>query len=84
MEASFRNITPSPSFTSCATAEVVAHLSSVIEDWLLSTAVRDAATEYGVATERHFDSMERALKQWISHPSACGAIASGECLGYRP
>ena len=84
MQAGFTNITSSASFTSYSTAEEVEYFASVINDWFLSAGVRTAAMEYGVATQQHFDNLERALKRWISSPSAFGAVAYGESIAYQP
>ena len=84
LQAGFTNITSSASFTSYSTADEVDYFASVIKDWFLSADVRTAAMEYGVATQQHFDNLERALKRWISSPNAFGAVAYGESIAYKP
>ena len=83
-EAGFTDVRPTASFTSYTTAEDVGYISRVIENWFLSAEVRASATAYGLATQQHLDNVEQALKQWISHPGAFGAVAYGECIARKP
>lgn len=84
LEAGFTDLRPTASYTSHTTPEEVAFFWTVIRDWFLSPAVREAATEYGVVSHRHLDNLERAFEQWRNHPGAFSAFAYGECLGSKP
>ena len=84
IEAGFTDVRPAASFTSYTTAEDVGYISRVIENWFLSADVRASATAYGVATQQHLDNLEQALKRWISHPGAFGAVATLENLVLNP
>ena len=84
IEAGFTDVRPAASFTSYTTAEDVGYISRVIENWFLSADVRASATAYGVATQEHLDNLEQALKRWISHPGAFGAVAYGEVIAHKP
>jgi len=84
LEAGFTDLKPTASFTSHTTAEEVAFFWAVIRDWFLSSAVREAATEYGVISHRHLDNVVHAFDQWSRHPGAFSAFAYGECLAYKP
>lgn len=84
LEAGFTDVRPTASFTSYTTTEDVDYISRVIEGWFLSADVRAAATAYGVATQQQLNNLEQALKRWIGHPGAFGAVAYGECIAYKP
>lgn len=84
LEAGFTDVRPAASFTSYTTAEDVGYISRVIENWFLSADVRASATAYGVATQQQLDNLEQALKRWISHAGAFGAVAYGECIARKP
>ena len=84
LEAGFTDVRPAASFTSYTTTDDVGYISRVIEGWFLSADVRASATAYGVATQQHLDNLEHALKRWMSHPSAFGAVAYGEVIARKP
>ncbi len=84
LESGFTDVKPTASFTSYTTVEDIGYLSRVIEDWFFSADVRASATAYGVATQQQLDNLEQALKRWMSHPSAFGAVAYGESIAYKP
>ncbi len=84
LDAGFSNVRPAASFTSYTTAEDIGYFSRVIEDWFLSSDVRASATAYGVATPQQMDDLEGALKQWMSHPGAFGAVSYGEAIANKP
>lgn len=84
LEAGFADVRPAASFTSYTTAEDVGYISRVIENWFFSADVRASATAYGVATQQHLDNLEQALKRWIGHPGAFGAVAYGEGIARKP
>lgn len=84
LEAGFTDVRPAASFTSYTTAEDVGYISRVIENWFLSADVRASATAYGVATQQQLDNLEQALKRWISHAGAFGAVAYGEVIARKP
>lgn len=84
LEAGFTDVRPTASFTSYTTAEDVGYFSHVIENWFLSADIRDSATAYGVATQQHLENLEHALKRWMSHPGAFGAVSYGEVVAHKP
>ena len=84
LEAGFTDVRPAASFTSYTTAEDVGYISHVIENWFLSADVRASATTYGVTTQQQLDNLEQALKRWMRHPGAFGAVAYGEVIARKP
>ena len=84
LEAGFENISMGASFGLYNTPEEVAFFYGVVEGWFLTPEVIEAATAYGVATQRQFDSLRRAFTRWIGHPAAIGAIAHVESIAYKP
>lgn len=84
LEAGFSDVRPTASFTSYTTEEDIGYFSRVIESWFFSADVRASATAYGVATQQQLDNLEQALKRWMSHPGAFGAVAYGEVIAHKP
>ncbi len=84
LDAGFTDIRATASFTCYTTEADIGYFSRVIENWFFSADVRSSATAYGVATQQQLDNLEQALKRWMSHPGAFGAVAYGESIAYKP
>lgn len=52
--------------------------------WFLSSAITEAAIEYGVATAEQCAKIETAYEMWRGDPSAICALAFGEAVASKP
>ena len=84
IDAGFVDIRWSASFDVFSTAEDVAFFHAFVNEWFLSDAVVEPATQFGIATREQFEQWREDLDRWDGQPSALAAIAFGEAIGFKP
>ena len=84
IEAGFANVGLTASFNIYSTPEEVALIYGIVEQWLLSPEIAEAAIKYGAATQQMCDDIRAAYDKWLEHPGAFAAIAYGEAVANKP
>ncbi len=84
LEAGLVDIRVSASFDTFTTADEVALIHQLAEQWFLAPEITDAAIKYGAATQALCDQIGVAYDQWKDHPGAFAAVAYGESIAWIP
>ena len=84
LEAGFRDIRMSASFTIYDSPEEILFLRRNTLDWLLSPDTVDAAVKYGAWTEEMSAEVLAIADEWMERPDAFAGTAYGEAIAVKP
>ena len=84
LEAGLVDLKVSASFDTFTTADEVAFIHQIAQQWFLAPEITEAAIKYGAATQTLCDQIGVAYDRWKDHPGALAAVAYGEVLAWKP
>lgn len=83
LNAGFTDIRCSASFDSYGTTADLAFYYGFIVDWFFSEQLIERVTGLGIASKEKFAFWRSELDHWRDSSSAFGALAFGECVGFK-
>ena len=84
LEAGFENLRMSASVSTYSTPNEIAVICELIEKFLLSEEIVDAAVKYGAFSRGLDNDIRTSYSKLKSHPAAFCGIAYGEVIGNKP
>ncbi len=84
LAAGFAHVRLTGSLSTYSTPEETGYVVELVNGWLLSPEIADAAIKYGASTMELCDRIRIAYEKWKSHPAAFAAIAYGEMVARKP
>ena len=84
LEAGFTDIRMSASFSVYSYPAEIAYVSRLINHWLLSPEVAEAAIKYGASSESLIKDLQVAYGKWQEHPGSLFGFAYGEAIASKP
>ena len=84
LEAGFVNIRMNASFSVYNSPGEIASIYRLINQWLLSPEVAEAAIKYGASSESLVNNLQVAYDKWKEHPGALFTFAYGEAIANKP
>ncbi len=84
IEAGFVDIRMNASFSVYNYPEEIASIHRLINEWLLSPEVSEAAMKYGASSLKLVSDLKSAYDRWREHPGAVFSFAFGEAIAKKP
>ena len=84
LAAGFAHVRLTGSLSTYSTPEETGYVYDLVNEWLLSPEIAEAAIKYGASTTELCERIRIAYEKWKSHPAAFAAIAYGEMVARKP
>ncbi len=84
LEAGFADVRVGASFNVYSAPEDLEFILGLARRWFTSSAISEAAIEYGAATQRLCNDIVEAYDEWSKQPGALVAVAYGEVIAQKP
>lgn len=84
VEAGFENVRMSASFSTYSTPREIAVIYDLIDKFLLSEEIVEAAIKYGAFSRALYNDIRTSYRKLKSHPAAFCGLAYGEAIANKP
>ena len=84
VEAGFENLRMSASFSTYSTPNEIAAIYDLMDRFLLSEDIVEAAIKYGAFSRELYDDIRTSYSRLKSHPAAFCGLAYGEAIANKP